>query len=270
MDHAGNRDMAMPGATDGQPLLSEIEVPKTPPLPAPADHLADRYFSSEAMAAARTQLRREHGAMTVSTVMTNLAEYQARSGADGYRWEGQAWFGGDINRLVVKTEGEGTRGEGVESAETQVLYSRAVGVYTDLRVGVRQDVEPYGRTYATVGFESLLPYWFDVEGAAFLSTKGNVFARLEGAYDLRLTNRLILQPRAELNFAAQNTPENRTGAGLSSAELGLRLRYEIRREFAPYIGASWDRKAGKTADYARARGEGVEVTSVVFGIRAFF
>ena len=257
----------MPG---DQPLLSQLEVPKAPPPPGPTDHAADGYFSSDAMAAARAQLRREHGAMPVSKVMTNLAEYQARKGADGYRWEGQAWFGGDIDRFVLKTEGEGTRGRGVESAELQALYSRAVGVYTDLQAGVRQDFEPRGRTYATVGFETLLPYWFKVEGAAFLSTKGELLGRLEGSYDLRLTNRLILQPRAELNFAAQDTAATRTGSGLSNAELGLRLRYEIRREFAPYVGVSWDRKVGGTADYARALGEGVVNKSVVFGVRSFF
>jgi copper resistance protein B len=171
---------------------------------------------------------------------------------------------------VVKSEGEGTRGRGVESAELQALYSRAVGVYTDVQAGVRQDFEPRGRTYATVGFETLLPYWFDVEGAAFLSTKGELLGRLEGAYDLRLTNRLILQPRAELNFAAQDTRATGTGSGLSNAELGLRLRYEIRREFAPYVGLSWDRKVGRTADYSRALGEGVVDKSVVFGVRSFF
>ena len=265
MDHA-----TMPGETAGQPLLSQIEVPKTPAPMSPVDHAADRYFSPEAMAAARAQLRLEHGGMAVSKVMANLAEYQARKGADGYRWEGQAWFGGDIDRFVLKTEGEGTRGEGVESAELQALYSRAVGVYTDVQAGVRQDFEPKGRTYATIGFETLLPYWFDVEGAAFLSTRGELLGRLEGSYDLRLTNRLILQPRAELNFAAQDTRATRTGAGLSNAELGLRLRYEIRREFAPYIGVSWERKVGRTADYARALGDGVVDKSVVFGVRTFF
>lgn len=262
MDHAPT-----PG---DQPLLSQLEVPKAPPPPAPTDHAADGYFSSDALTAARAQLRREHGAMPVSKVMANLAEYQARKGADGYRWEGQVWFGGDIDRFVLKSEGEGTRGRGVESAELQALYSRAVGVYTDLQAGVRQDFEPRGRTYATVGFETLLPYWFKLEGAAFLSTKGELLGRLEGSYDLRLTNRLILQPRAELNFAAQDTAATRTGSGLSNAELGLRLRYEIRREFAPYVGVSWDRKVGGTADYARALGEGVVNKSVVFGVRSFF
>jgi copper resistance protein B len=273
--------MAMPARAADQAAIPDMaghdmaamvqpEIPKSPPPPPPKDHAADRFFSPAAMAAARAQLKREHGATPLSTVMVNLAEHQARSGADGYRWDGQAWFGGDLNRLVIKSEGDGTRGEGVETAEVQALYSRAVGVYTDLQIGVRQEVEPLGRTYLAVGFESLLPYWFDVEGAAFLSTMGDLHGRLEGSYDLRLTNRLILQPRAEFNFAAQNTPETRTGSGLSNAELGLRLRYEIRREFAPYIGVSWDRKAGRTADYARARGEDPEATGVVVGIKAFF
>ena len=222
------------------------------------------------MADARAQLQHEHGGETVSIVMANLAEYQVRNGSDGYRWDGQAWFGSDINKFVLKSEGEGTRSEGVETAELEALYSRTVGVYTDLQGGIRQDFEPHSRTYATVGFQSLLPYWFDVQGAAFLSTKGELLGRFETTYDLLLTNYLILQPRAELNFAAQNTPETRTGSGLSNAELGLRLRYEVTREFAPYIGVSWDRQVGQTANYSRALGKGIEATSIVFGIRTFF
>lgn len=272
---APSPDAAKPatsGAPPGQdqPGPPAPEIPHGPPPPPPTDHAADRYFPPAAMALARAQLQQEHGAATTWKVMANLAEYQARSGADGYRWDGQAWFGGDIHRLVLKTEGEGARGRGIEAAELQALYSRAIGVYTDLQVGVRQDVEPRARTYATVGFEALLPYWLDVEGAAFLSNAGQLLGRLEGLYDLRITNRLILQPRAELNFAAQDTAATRTGSGLSNAELGLRLRYEIRREFAPYVGVSWDRKVGRTADYARADGGDVESTSLVVGLRAFY
>ncbi|MCI3130915.1 copper resistance protein B [Phenylobacterium aquaticum] len=263
MDHS-----AMPGMDMGP--TAQPDIPKSPPPPPPADRAADRFFPRAEMDQAVAQLRREHGAVITSKVMTNLAEFQARKGADGYRWDGQAWFGGDINRFVLKSEGEGTRGEGIEAAEVQALYSRAVGVYTDVQIGVRQDFEPHNRTYATVGFESLFPYWFDIEGAAFLSNKGELLGRIEGTYDLRLTNRLILQPRAEFNLAAQDTLETRTGSGLSNAELGLRLRYEVRREFAPYIGVSWDRKFGKTADYARALGEDVKATSFVVGLRAFF
>lgn len=249
---------------------AEVDIPKTSPPPPPTDHGADRYFDPASMAAARDQLRREHGGEQLSKVMVSLAEYQARSnGADGYRWEGQAWFGGDINRFVLKSEGEGSP-DGLDNAEAQALFSHAIGPYFDLQAGVRQDFQPHPRTYATVGVEGLAPFWFDVEGALFLSDKGELLARAEGSYDLRLTQRLILQPRAELNFAAQDTPETRTGSGLSNAELGLRLRYEIMREFAPYVGISYDQRFGKTADYVRALGEKAGQTSVVFGIRAFF
>lgn len=247
----------------------EPEIPDTPP-PSPAkDHAADRYYDPAAMSAARAQLREEHGGATVSMVMANLAEYQDRDGG-AYRWEGEAWVGGDINRFVVKSEGEGNRRSGLDAAEVEGLYSHAIGPYFDLQAGVRQDFAPLGRTYATVDFQGRAPFWLGVSGALFLSTKGELLGRLESTYDLRLTQRLILQPRAELNFAGQNTLETRTGSGLSNAELGLRLRYEVTREFAPYIGASWDRKLGKTANYARQRGNDVGGASVVTGIRAFF
>jgi copper resistance protein B len=214
--------------------------------------------------------RMEMGAMRFSKVMLNLAEYRASAKGDGYHWDGEAWFGGDYNRFVLRSEGEGAVKAGLESAEVQALYSRAVGRYTDVRAGLRQDFSPHARTYLTAGAESLLPYWFEIDGSVFLSTKGELLARAEGGYDLRLFQRVVLQPRAELNFAAQNSPETRTGQGLSTTELGLRLRYEIRREFAPYVGVSWERRFGRTADYARDEGEAVEATSFVMGLRAWF
>ncbi|MFC3068512.1 copper resistance protein B [Phenylobacterium soli] len=262
-----------PHAGDEMPAEAapaEEAIPQTPPPPPPTDHAADRDYDPAAMAAARTLLQHEHGDVRYSKVIAKLAEYQSRSGPDGYRWDGQASFGGDVNRLVFKSEGEGTRGEGVEAAELQALYSRAITPFWNLQAGVRQDFKPHDRTYATVGVEGLAPYWLDVEGALFVSTQGEVLARAEGTYDLRLTQRWILQPRAELNFAGQDTRATRTGSGLSNAELGLRLRYEIRREFAPYIGVSYDRRFGKTADYARAAGEDPEATSFVVGLRAWF
>jgi copper resistance protein B len=247
----------------------EAVIPQAPPPPAPSDHAADRYYDPTSMADARRVLRMEHGGGTASQVMADIAEYQSGSGG-GYRWEGQAWYGGDINRFVAKSEGEGTRRDGLDSAELQALYSRAVGRYFDLQAGVRQDFTPHARTYLTLGTQGLLPYWFDVEAALFLSTKGEVLGRLTGYYDLRLTRRLVLQPRAEFNLAAQDSPETRTGSGLSDAALDLRLRYEIRHEFAPYIGVSYRRRFGKTADYARLAGEDAEATSFVLGLRAWF
>ena len=251
-------------------LAQQADIPTTVgPLP-PTDHLADKFYDPAAMAAARRVLAEEHGSSIRSKVMADLFEYQARSGSDGYRWAGEGWYGGDIDRFVAKTEGEGDVRHGLERAEIQALYSRAVGPYFDLQAGVRQDLKPGGRTYLTVGTEGLLPYWFRVSGAAFVSTRGEVLGRLEGTYDLRMTQRLILQPRVELNLSAQNTRETRTGAGLSDAELGLRLRYEIRREFAPYVGVSFERSLGRTADYARAAGERVSGVSFVAGVRAWF
>ena len=140
-----------------------------------------------------------------------------------------------------------------------------------MQAGVRHDFKPGpARTYAAIGFEGIAPYWFDVEGALFLSDKGDLLGRLEGYYDQRVTQRLILQPRVELNFAAQDVPANGIGSGLSDAELGLRLRYEIKREFAPYVGISWERKIGGSARFARAAGDRVQSTSLVLGIRAWF
>jgi copper resistance protein B len=252
------------------PAPAEPAIPDTPPPAAAKDHLADRYYDPAAMAASRHMMRMEMGGTSFSKVMINLGEYQTGAKGDGYRWDGQAWFGGDLNRFVLRSEGEGSVKDGLDSGEVQALYSRAVGRYADLQTGVRQDFAPVGRTYLTIGAQSLFPFWFDLEGALFLSTKGELLARAEGTYDFRLTQRLVLQPRAELNFAAQDTRETRTGSGLSNAELGLRLRYEIRREFAPYIGVSYDRRLGRTADYVRAAGEDPKSTTFVVGIRTWF
>lgn len=261
--HAGH---VMPAPKTG----ADLPVGSASAPPAPADDAADRVFGAGAMDRSRAILAAEHGGTPVSKVMLNMAEARL-GGGGGYHWDGEAWYGGDLNRVVLKSEGEGGWDDGVEDAEVQALYSRAVGVYTDLQMGVRHDFEPGPqRTYATVGFETLLPYWFEAEGALFLSDKGELLARLEGTYDFRLAQRLVLQPRAELNFAAEDIRSRGIGAGLSDAEVGLRLRYEIRREFAPYVGVVWSRKVGDTADFARADGEDVDDTRVVVGLRAWF
>ncbi|MGY4398434.1 copper resistance protein B [Sphingomonas sp. UYAg733] len=270
--------MAMPeAATPGMPMpgmeMTGTALPagNAPAPAAPRDHYADRFFPGNDMAWSHSLMMREQGGQNFHQVMFNLAEVQIRDGKDGYRWDGEAWFGGDLNRLTLKSEGEGVFREGVESAEIQALYSRAVGPYFNLQAGVRHDFQPSPtRTYATVGFEGLAPYMFEVEGALFLSDKGDLLGRLEGYYDQRLTQRLILQPRVELNLAAQDVRETRTGSGFSNAELGLRLRYEITRQFAPYVGLSWDRKVGDTARYARFDGHDVEATSLVAGLRFWF
>ncbi len=267
--HAGHDMSGMAGAPGMDSPDSEIG--NTPAPAPPTDHAADVVFGADQMAASRKMLRHENGGMPAYSVLFNLAEYRVQKGGDAYRWDGEGWFGGDIDRFVVKTEGEGAVRGGVDSAEVQTLYSRAIDPWFNLQAGVRHDFKPGpARTYATIGFEGIAPYWFEVEGALFLSDKGDLLGRLEGYYDQRITQKLILQPRVELNFAAQDVPANGIGSGLSDAELGLRLRYELKREFAPYVGISWESKAGGSARFARAAGDRVQATSLVIGIRTWF
>lgn len=270
MDHS-QHDMPADPHVGHHVGATEPPVGNAPAPPAPKDRAADRFYSPDEMAQARADLHKEHGGQTASQIRFDLAEYQVRDGRDGYRWVGEGWFGGDINRLVVKSEGEGAVDEGLESAEVQLLYSRALDPYWDLQAGVRHDIKPNpSRTYATIGFEGVAPYWFELEGALFLSDKGDLLARIEGMYDQRLTRRLILQPRVELNFAAQDVPRQGIGSGLVDAELGLRLRYEVAREFAPYVGVSYETKAGDSRGFARAAGDDPDSTSLVVGVRAWF
>ena len=244
----------------------------TAPAPAPpTDHAADAVWGAAAVAPSRAALRREHGGFTGSMILFNLAEYQARAGGDGYRWEGEGWFGGDVDRFVVKTEGEGDVRGPLEDAEVQALYSRAIGPWWNLQAGVRHDIRPDPqRTHAVIGFEGLAPYWFKAAGALFLSTKGELRGRIEGFYDQRITQRLILQPRAEIEASAQSIPEIGVGVGLTDIELGLRLRYEIEREFAPYVGIEWAAKVGETARLARAAGDQPSGVGFVAGVRFWF
>ena len=264
--HAGQDMAAMPGMP-----ATENEAENGPAPAPPTDHAADAFYAPAELAMSRTMMAKEMGGATYHNVLFNLAEFQAHIGANSYRWDGEAWFGGDINRLVVKSEGRGDFRGKTGEAEVQALYSRAIGPYFNLHAGVRYDIRPTpSRGYATIGIEGLAPYFFEVGGALFVSDKGDVLARAESYYDQRITQRLILQPRVELNFAAQDVRATGIGAGLSDIELGLRLRYEIKREFAPYIGVSYDGKIGNSAQFARLDGERVSAVSYVIGVRTWF
>lgn len=250
--------------------MGAMSPPAGKPPPPPSDHAADTVFPPAEMAAAREMLRHEHGDIRWSKLMVDTLEYRPGHGEDGYGWRARASFGGDVDRLVLKSEGEGEGGD-LERGEVQALYSHAIGPYFDLQAGVRQDFQSGpSRTFATVGVDGLAPYGFELESALFLSNRGDLSARLEASTDLRLTQRLILEPRAEANLAAQDDPAAGVGSGLSELELGLRLRYAFRPEFAPYVGVNWSRTFGDTADFARADGRDVEQTRFVVGLRAWF
>jgi len=199
-------------------------------------------------------------------------EFQTREGEDAVLWDVQTWLGSDYNKLWFKSEGSWLLDEEeFEEAETELFYSRNIATFWDLQIGVRHDFKPDpNRTFAALGIQGLARYWFEMEATAYVSEDGDISAALEVEYDLLLSQRLILQPRFETTIAVQEVEEYGTGQGVNDIELGVRLRYEIRREFAPYIGVSWSRKLGETADLAEADGESIETTSFVAGIKFWF
>lgn len=276
--HAGHDMSAMAG---GAPNISTsvdtvggrmVETPPPAAARAAPAHAADLLFDPAVMAASRKQLLVENGDVRTTAVLIDSIEAGFGDGEESYSWNAQGWTGGDINRFWWKTEGEGAFDGKLHDAEVQALYSRAVAPFWDVQAGVRQDFRPHGddTTHLTVGVQGVAPYWFEMSAAAFLSTEGDLTARAEAEYDQRLTQKWILQPALEVALSASDIPELEIGSGLSSVTAGLRLRYEIRKEFAPYVGVEWSRSFGDTADYAKARGDDVDATRFVVGIKAWF
>jgi len=182
----------------------------------------------------------------------------------------QAWYGRDYDRAVFKAEGEHDGGK-LRDARTELLWGHAVATYWDAQLGVRYDGgAKAGRKWLAFGVQGLAPYWFEVEAAAYVGEEGRSALRLETEYELLLTQKWILQPRVEVNFYGKSDPTRELGSGLSDAAAGVRLRYEIRRELAPYVGVEWTGKYGGTADFARADGERTRDTRLVAGVRFWF
>ena len=211
-------------------------------------------------------------AQLFTLVKIDQLEYRQQDGNDLIVWEGQGRIGDDENKLTLKTEGEYVRNADLfENAEFQLLYQRLISDFFDAQIGIRQDIKPDpSRTFGVIGINGLAPQWFETDASFFVSQKGDTSLRLEAEYDILFTQRLVLEPSAEINIAFSNDEKTGVGSGLSDVELGLRLRYEIAREFAPYIGINWERKIGKTSDFASEEGEDPNVFSVVAGLRIFF
>jgi len=271
--HAGHQ-MPQPAAQP-QPETAASPGP-TMELPPPEEvgsgppRAADAIWGAEAMAPSRVALKREHGSTVTTWLQADRFEYQARPGHNGLLWDLQGYYGTPTSKLWLKSEGEAALGEDVEDAEIQALWSKAVAPFWDLQLGLRQDLAGQTDTHAVVGIQGLAPYLFEVDAALFLSQRGDLTARIEAELDQRITQSLILQPRVEVSLAAQDNPVRKVGAGIDKIEAGLRLRYEIVPEFAPYIGIEQGWKLGDSARFARLAGENPHVTSVVMGVRLWF
>lgn len=259
--------MPGPAASDAPPV-----APPPPDAFSGPEHSATTVFEPQLFLRKREEeLIQEHGGYVTWMFLADQLEYQAQDGRDGYKWDLQAWYGGDYDKLWLKSEGEGEFGRSPEQAEVQVLYSRTIDPWFNIQAGVRHDFRPDPeRTHLVVGIQGLAPYWFEVDGQLSLSNKGDVAARFEAEYDQRITNKLILQPAVEVNLAAQDVPEIGIGSGLSTAAVGARLRYEFVPEFAPYIGVEYERAFGDTADFRRAADEDVGGWTMLSGIRLWF
>ncbi len=206
----------------------------------------------------------------LTRVLVDQAEVRAGDGDDPFAWDAEGWTGYDLNKLWIKTDGDYVDGA-VEEAELQVLYSRAVAPFWDLQAGWRGDLRPRpDRNWLALGVKGLAPYFFDIDAAVFVGESGRTAARLQAEYEVLFTQRLILVPDFELNLYGIDDPATGIGSGISDLELGLRLRYEIRREFAPYVGINWIHLYGRTADYAREEGSDADDFRFVVGIRAWF
>jgi copper resistance protein B len=203
-------------------------------------------------------------------VLFDQLEWQTGSGSEAFSWDTKGWVGQDRNRLWFRTEGDRADGR-TEQAQVNLLYGRAIARWWDVTAGVRLDTLPdTPRSALALGVQGLAPYWFEVEASAYIEPSGRTHVRVETEYDLLITNRLVLQPLVEFEVYGRADRERLIGTGLSTGELGLRVRYEFRRELAPYVGVVWTRKFFGTADQARAAGQDVAGTRLAVGLRTWF
>jgi copper resistance protein B len=196
-------------------------------------------------------------------------EWRDADNAGATAWNVSAWSGKSVDKLWLNTEGERLSGH-TKRAETQLLYSRAISSYWDIQTGVRSDIDPQpSQHWATFGVRGLAPYFFDIDAQLFVADHGRTAARAAAEYELMLTQKLTLTPKFEINAYGKDDIERGIGSGFSSLEAALRLRYEIVREFAPYIGVTHEHKLGDTANMARDADEERSETMLVIGISAW-
>ena len=261
-DHAAMDHASMDHAATSLPIPGTADVPLEPIPPVTDLDRAAAFPEVSAHAA--------HAARNFGLVQLEKLETWDAGGGGGLLWEGQGWYGGDLNKLWLRTEGERVD-SATEAADVEVLYGRTVARWWEVVAGVRHDFEPgSSQSWAAIGVTGLAPQKFEIEATAYLGDAGRTALRFEAEYELLLTNRLIAQPLLELNLLGKDDPERGLGSGVTAAEIGIRLRYEVTRQFAPYVGVVYERAYGETADFRRSDGEDVDDTRVVAGVRAWF
>jgi copper resistance protein B len=217
-----------------------------------------------------------HDSLIHTFTLLEKAEFRTGDAPDAAVFDAQGWIGGDYQRFWWKAEGEQeTQGAKAGEFEVQALYSRLFSPFWDFQTGVRVDRQYSGNTrdttgYFVVGLEGLAPYWFEIEPTLFVSEKGKASFGFTASYEQLITQRLVIEPRIDLNGAFQDDTDHDVAAGFNDVEVGVRLRYDIKRQFSPYIGITWRRLLGGTASLARRSGEDISTTSVVFGLRTWF
>jgi copper resistance protein B len=271
VDHAA-MGHAMPSQDEpAEPIDHAAMGHAMPPVPdQPREPIRPLTDADRAAAFPELTAHAAHGNSIVSFIQFNRLETWDADPGTGLSWEGQGWIGNDMDKLRLRSEGERVGGD-TEASDVELLYSRAIARWWDVVAGVRHDFDPgSSQSWAALGVIGLAPQKFEVEATAFVGESGRTAARFEIEYELLLTNRLILQPLLELNLFGKDDPQRGIGSGLSTAEAGLRLRYEFTRRFAPYIGLVHERAVGNTADLRRAEGDDVEDTRLVAGVRLWF
>ncbi|HZY32715.1 MAG TPA: copper resistance protein B [Rhodanobacter sp.] len=235
---------------------------------APADARSGDY--SDGIVASPAHGLHMHGGAPAGMLLIDQLEAFHGRDANGQSWEIQGWYGNDSDKLWLRSEGERSRGK-LEDGNVEVLWNRNVTTFWSTQLGVRHDFgEGPARSWAAFGIQGLAPYWFELEATGYAGAGGRTAARLRAEYELLFTQRVILQPEAEINLYGKNDPQRRIGRGISDVQFGLRLRYEIRRQFAPYVGVNWVRRVGTSADYARQDRQPVLDRQIVAGVRIWF
>jgi copper resistance protein B len=263
-DHAQHEQHTQPPAQQSaQQSPTQSEREHVPPDP-PQQEMHDMPYN------AMVEMMDMDDTAPVGKVLFDQLDWRDADGADVFAWDAEAWYGTDYDKLWIKAEGA-RHGGTTEEARTEALWDRAFSRWWSLQTGIRHDFgEGPSRTWAAFGVQGIAPYFFEVEATAYVGDAGRTAARVSGEWDLLLTQRLVLQPEVELNLYGKADPQNSLGSGLSDLQLALRLRYELRREFAPYIGVVWTRRFGQSADFARDAGADTSEFQLLAGLRVWF